>query len=76
MILYVVNIVVCTCMYFILQYMFYIGGALFWGFPRPAVYEWLDESLYLEYLPPSCHKVDLLYVFCFPLGLIAVRVAC
>ena len=58
MILYVVNIVVCTCMYFILQYMFYIGGALFWGFSRPAVYEWLDEALYLEYLPPSCHKVD------------------
>ena len=56
--------------------MFYIGGALFWGFPHPAVYEWLDEALYLEYLPPSCHKVDLLYVFCFPLGLIAVRVAC
>lgn len=31
MILYVVNIVVCTCMYFILRYMLYILAVLFLG---------------------------------------------
>ena len=58
------DIVCCeySCMYMYVFYTavhaLYIGGAFLGGFPRPAVYEWLDESLYLEYLPSSCHKVD------------------